>query len=436
MQLDYINIENFRPFKHLDIDLHPKMNVFIGLNGAGKTAILDCIAICFIPFISKLSKVNLFPRENPLTLKDTDIHIGTEKLNINAYINYNTENACKWWVSKEFGSNRNLNNFEYLNDYIKKLLNSLVENPTTNLPIISYYSTSRMNFDNTFKVNSNRSKYEYNQFLAYNKSLFTGLNSFNDFIIWFEDEEGYEDKMRLDKDHNYRNPKLQTVRRAIETFLNSFETNRIEFKNIRIKKERNENSVKYQNHIVSSLVISKNNVDFQLEQLSSGEKMMIMLIVDIARRMSIANPTLTNPLLGEGIILIDEIDLHLHPQWQREIIPALNNTFPNCQFIVTTHSPQVLSRLKKENIFIIEDDKIVKNPPHTYGKDTNSILFEIFNTLERPKHIQEKFDTCYKLIELEKFDKANEILTDLSNVLDEDDSEIIKVKSLLTFYEQ
>lgn len=436
MQLDNIYIENFRPFKRLNIDLHPKMNVFIGLNGSGKTAILDSIAISFIPFISKLSKVNLFPRENLLLLKDADIHIGSDKLIITAYINYGKSDACKWSQSREIGSNRNFNNFEYLNKYIKDFLLNLEENPSSNLPIISYYSTSRMNFDDTFKVSSNKSRYEYNQFLAYNKSLFTGVNSFNDFIVWFEDEEGYEDKMRLDKDPDYRNPKLQTVRNAIETFLNSFESNRVVFKNIRIKKERNENSIKYHSPIVSSLVISKNETDFQLEQLSSGEKMMIMLIVDIARRISIANPSLQNPLLGEGIIIIDEIDLHLHPQWQREIVPALNKTFPNCQFIITTHSPQVLSKIKKENIFIIEDDKILTNPPNTYGKDTNSILYEIFNTLERPKHIQDKFTKCYKLIETENFDKAREILTDLSNVLDEDDSEIVKIKSLLTFYEQ
>ena len=85
------------------------------------------------------------------------------------------------------------------------------------------------------------------QFSAYKKSLLTGLNSFGDFIIWFEEEEGYEDKIRLETDNKYRNPKLEVVRNAIEIFLNGFESMSSTFKNIRIKKERNENNFKYRN---------------------------------------------------------------------------------------------------------------------------------------------------------------------------------------------
>ncbi len=435
MQIDSLYIENFRPFKDLRINFNSNLNVIIGLNGAGKTAILDSIAIGFVPFITKLSKANLLSNENQLFIKDTDLHFGADKVLVNIYINDNSR-YCKWYVGKDFIKFKNVNNYTYLKEYTDEILKQLEENPLTNIPIISYYSISRMNIDDTIKVTSSKSRYEYNQFLAYKKSLFTGVNSFNDFIIWFEEEEGYEDKVRLETDNKYRNPKLQVVRNAIETFLNGFESVPSSYKNLRIKKERNDNNIKYRNHIVSSLVIKKNDIDFQLEQLSSGEKMMLMLVVDIARRLSIANPSLENPLLGEGIVLIDEIDLHLHPQWQREIIPSLTNTFSNCQFIITTHSPQIVSRVKKENIFIIENDIIVSNPPNTYGKDTNSILYEIFNTLERPKHIQDKFDKCYKLIETDKFEQAKEILSDLTTVLDDDDSEIIKIKSLLTFYEQ
>jgi predicted ATP-binding protein involved in virulence len=373
-----------------------------------------------------------------LVLKETDIHLGAEGLFINVSIKYNDSKGCKWWVKKGFETLRGSKdrNYTELKNYIVETIEHLEQNPLFNLPIICFYSISRMNFDDTVKATSSQSRYKYNQFSAYKKSLFTGLNSFSDFIIWFEEEEGYEDKMRLETDNNYRNPKLEVIRNAIERFLNGFESMSSTFKNIRIKKERNENNFKYRNSIMSSLVIKKNDKDFQLEQLSSGEKMMIMLIVDIARRISIANPSLKNPLEGEGIILIDEIDLHLHPQWQREIIPALTNTFPNCQFIITTHSPQVLSQVKKENIFIIEGNSIVSNPPHTYGKDANSILYEIFDTLERPKYIQDKLDECYKLIEMEKFGRTKEILKELTELLDQKDSEIVKIKSLLTFYEQ
>jgi len=432
MQIESIYLENFRPFKDLRIKFNSNLNVIIGLNGAGKTAILDGIAFALVPMLAKLMDNKWHSNIKKLSIKETDIHYGENEFVIQISLTDNSNTLFNWKIGKRIQPFKSLSNFDNLLNYTKQIEKKLEEDPSINLPIIVYYSSSRINFDINFIKPFKNNHYKYNQLSIYENALQSGLDNFNSFLNWFTEEEWYEDKMRLEKDTNYRNPKLQVIRTTIEVFLSFFETNRNDFKNLRIKKERSNNG----NSIITSLIISKNNIDFQLEQLSSGEKMMIMLIVDIARRISIANPSLTNPLLGEGIILIDEIDLHLHPQWQREIIPALNNTFPNCQFIVTTHSPQVLSRLKKENILIIEDDKIVKNPPHTYGKDTNSILFEIFNTLERPKHIQEKFDTCYKLIELEKFDKAKEILTDLSNELDEEDSDIIKVKSLLTFYEQ
>jgi len=160
-----------------------------------------------------------------------------------------------------------------------------------------------------------------------------------------------------------------------------------------------------------------------------------MLIVDIARRLSIANPSLDNPLLGEGIILIDEIDLHLHPQWQRDIVPAITQTFPNCQFIMTTHSPQVLSKVKKESVRLIEDNAIIYNIPNTYGRDSNSILGDIFNTLERPKHIKMKIDECFKNIDEESFEIAKKQLDELIAILGEDDLDLIRAKSLLIMYE-
>ena len=100
--------------------------------------------------------------------------------------------------------------------------------------------------------------------------------------------------------------------------------------------------------------IEKDGKSFDLSQMSDGEKNMITLVGDIARRLAIANPSSSDPLKGDGIILIDEIDLHLHPKWQRLMIPQLTTIFPNCQFIITTHSPQVIGNTKPENIFILE----------------------------------------------------------------------------------
>jgi predicted ATP-binding protein involved in virulence len=435
MHLTTLHLQNFRPFNDLTIEFNQNLNlnVLIGINGAGKSAILDAIAIALSPFLSRLSKRGLFQSEIQFGFKETDIKLGNENAKIR--ISVNGISNCEWEIKKSLLQQTVKNDFSSLNDFVKLYQNELLNNNLFNLPIIAYYPIERMVFDNSSKNTLKKKKYEYLQYLAYQNSLSPSINKFNEFIGWFAEEEGYEDKVLLEKDNSYRNPKLQTIRSAIELFLSLFETFGSSFSNIRIKKERNENGIKYYSGIVSSLVISKNGEDFELEQLSSGEKMIIMLVVDIAKKLTIANPSRDNPLEGDGIVLIDEIDLHLHPQWQRDIVPALCKTFPKCQFIITTHSPQVLSKIRKENIFIIEDNKIVKNTPFTYGKDSNSILFDIFNTIERPQAIQEKIDKCFRLLDEENYEAGQKMIEELSSILGENDSEIVRAKSLLTFYQ-
>jgi predicted ATP-binding protein involved in virulence len=150
--------------------------------------------------------------------------------------------------------------------------------------------------------------------------------------------------------------------------------------------------------------------------------------------LAIANPDPTkNALEGEGIVLIDEIELHLHPQWQRDIIPRLTSTFPNCQFIVTTHSPQVLSNVKKENVFIVEDFQVYPADHPTFGRDSNSILSELMGVSERPIEIQNKLTECLYKIDDGQIEEAKILLRELSDLLGYNDSEIVKANTLISF---
>ena len=138
-----------------------------------------------------------------------------------------------------------------------------------------------------------------------------------------------------------------------------------------------------------------------MEQLSDGEKGFITLIGDIARRLAIANPESKNPLLGEGIILIDEIELHLHPSWQIEIIPQLRDTFPNCQFIIITHSPLVLSSIRNfdnEKLIPLKNGSLINLTETPYGKQVQDLLFSVFDVKTiRNIEVQEKFKLLDKL---------------------------------------
>ena len=96
------------------------------------------------------------------------------------------------------------------------------------------------------------------------------------------------------------------------------------------------------------------------------KKSLLALVGDIARRLILANPSLENPLYGEGIVLIDEIELHLHPKWQREVINKLREVFPNIQFILTTHSPQVISEISRECLHILSWNNKQQQPVEAF----------------------------------------------------------------------
>jgi predicted ATP-binding protein involved in virulence len=271
---------------------------------------------------------------------------------------------------------------------------------------------------------------KFNQLSTYDNFLKLRIYDLTTFTSWFEAETDYENTIRLDENPQYRSPQIQTIRHAIALFLT--ELNQTQFANLRIKKiKQNGANLGFDDSILSQLIITKNNIDLDLIQLSSGEKSVLLLAIDIAMRLAIANPSRENALEGDGIIMIDEIELHLHPQWQRQIIPALMATFPNCQFIVTTHSPQVVSQVKKENIIILDNNQVVKNVPFTYGKDSNTLLNEVFQIPERPIEIQKQLDKCFKLIDMEKWTDAKIALRDLATTLGENDPDVLRADAML-----
>jgi predicted ATP-binding protein involved in virulence len=144
--------------------------------------------------------------------------------------------------------------------------------------------------------------------------------------------------------------------------------------------------------------VEKQGQELIVNQLSDGEKCLLAMVGDLARRLAIANPSLENPLQGEGVVLIDEIELHLHPKWQREIIPALTRTFPNCQFIATTHSPQVISEVKPNGIYILEatsEGVVARRPESSYGRDSNRILEDLMGVPARPQEIKDDILKCF-----------------------------------------
>lgn len=444
MRIKELRLKNFRGFKELEIKF-PESNllVLVGINGSGKSSILDCIAMFLSKFVSEFCKKNDHGSEFLITENDINVDaestysVLTMKSNLKQKIS--ADNMFSWEIgesrTRSFPTIPDVRNLPLPEEYKYHLISEFQtrsnqkETDLMNLPVLVYYQNQKIFIESP--AVSEPGKYEFNQSYAYEGAFKKGIHDFNDFVSWFKDEEDWENQQKIKEGITFVNKNLEVIRRAIKTYLNEFPSTG--FSGLHVVRTKRDKTFRFDSRYESSLVIEKNGKSLKLEQLSDGEKMLLLVVSDLARRLSIANPGLKDALHGEGIVLIDEIDLHLHPQWQRQVIPALRRTFPHCQFVATTHSPQVLSNVEKENIVILEDFKIVEKTPFTYGRDSNSILYELMNVEERPAAVKNELDKLYRLIDGEKIDEARKELKKLEAVLGENDKDIVRANMYIDF---
>ncbi|WP_442935840.1 AAA family ATPase [Nostoc sp.] len=374
-------MESFRGIGDLTLDFHQtEPTVLIGINGVGKSSILDCLAILLSQFLGRIaSNEDIFtPANQSINILGSQISIqghisgnvnlysgnsdqsrwfGEQNSKIRDFSEQDITNGCEethnkikilldslsvnWFLENgRKGNGKNLNNYqEQLKAVVEEIHRKWQANPQTNLPLAVYYRLNRAVIDISLEISKD---YSFQQTDAYEQALNGVEISFSTFFQWFRTLEDLENEKRRDTS-SYRNHQLEAVRQAISSLIPYFSNLRVRRSPLR-------------------MTVEKQGEEFIINQLSDGEKCLLAMVGDLARRLAIANPSLPDPLQGSGVVLIDEIELHLHPKWQREIIPALTRTFPNCQFIVTTHSPQVISQVKPEGIFITQSQRKTDKP--------------------------------------------------------------------------
>lgn len=421
MKIKELHLQNFRGFEDVTIQF-PETNVcvFIGANGSGKSSVLDGI---FIMLDGQLSKPDQ-DFDSRSNLQKDDVQIGFEKaeykikietdkevFDLEATQTYNYSNSAISLLSK-------LNGFK---EKVQKLKSS---------PLFQKYSSKRFLLGKQQAINYAKEIDKRNILIH---QFFIETKNFDEFITWFKDLEDSENAEKIaKKDFNLNNPLLYFIRQAINVFLTEF--NEKKFNNLKVFREETTIATEVNGKSETTLTIEKNGLPFKLQQLSEGEKLILMTVCDIARKIILLNPQLNDPLNGDGIILIDEIELHLHPQWQRNVIPALRKTFPNIQFIITTHSPQVLSNIDNNEVVLLQNGKAFQNFANNFGQDSNTILTDFFDTSERPDEIKSELEKLFKLIELEENEEAINLLKKLIEKLGENDYYLIKAKTELDFF--
>jgi len=443
MNVKQFKLHNIGRFQHLNVPLAPTENfagnvtIFIGNNGSGKTFLLNSLATSLSWLVSRLRT----EKGSGSPIVETVIKNGANSSAIDVdltYKNDNSDQGISWRLAKtrqgRVGDYRT--KLDQLTQLCRHFRESLSENDQLSLPLIAFYPVERVVLDIPLKI---RGKHHFMQVDGYDNSLSQGVD-FQYFFEWFREREDSENESGISDDivnslkkslpdftsdvfsksvsellerHKLsRDPQLNAVRNAISHFMPGFSR-------LRVRRKP---------HLHMS--IDKEGETLNVLQLSQGEKSLMVLVGDIARRLAMMNPALENPLHGDGIVLIDEVDMHLHPQWQRSLVARLTQTFPNIQFILTTHSPLVISDDKTSLVYLLDGDEL-RPYDELYGHDVNSVLLEVMDTAIRNEVVDEQLGDLLDAIQDKQFTTARALLEKLKKDLPDSNIELMKAQLLL-----
>lgn len=340
MRIADLEITNFRSFKSLSLIPGKRLTLLLGENGAGKTNILDGIAV------GLGAVATLLPEVKGISFKKDDLRqVKNEKAPFTR-VKLTTEDGIVWdrterknKLPRRLLKNTRAVGLSNLKSYLEDLYEQLeMDQNEIDLPLFAYYGVSRAVMD----VPLSRKGFpkNYHRYQALQGALEADIR-FRAAFKWFYAKEQEELRLQRDKKNfEVYLPELQVVRMAIEQTFPGISNPQIETNPLR-------------------LVVEENGENLNITQLSDGYKTMLALIIDLASRMALANPHLgEGALKSKAMVMIDEIDLHLHPEWQRRVVSDLLRVFPNAQFFLTTHSP-----------YIVESINNLLQQGHSYDKD-------------------------------------------------------------------
>ncbi|HDR4858359.1 AAA family ATPase [Bacillus thuringiensis] len=407
MKIKEIELKNFHGFKHRHIAFNENFTVLIGDNGTGKTAILDGLTIALGAYFSgfKGVKSRYFRKDEILTRhfmfgKKLDIQ-GQYPVKVFTKGIIESEEVCWSREINDKGGTTTSKNAKSIMKYATKYQAEVRHGVSIVLPIISYYSTQRLWVQKNDKKNDRPTKLKYDRLEGYENTL-DPMSDIKKIFKWIEEMRYIELQEQEPIDI------LSAVNNAIAECVEDCDFVRYDVKHHKL------------------MVFKKNGEDpIPFELLSDGYRSVVGLVADLASRMAMLNPFLGDDVckLTPGVVLIDEIDLHLHPKWQRKIVKDLKRAFPKVQFIVTTHSPFIVQSLEPgelRKLNKIDDDESVPSEEFV-SKSIEDISENVMDI----KGVQrsEKLNDMFKA--------AQRYYTLLDKGVNESDPELKKIKAEL-----
>lgn len=428
MKLNKITLANFRGFDQIDLDFADDVTVIAGVNGVGKSGVLKALTSALSLALPRFTVC----REPSLGLNDTDVQSGKLGLSMSVTLGFDSAKAivdltCAAPLAADRAeilikrrddlrfatreTKKGSKEEQDINDEIRRIeiqldqasdiaaVRILPDDAATNgdelveslkgdskQPLAVFYSTSR--FLSRLPPTLPKTK-KIDAATAYDKAINQLEVSLNDFANWYRvvaSEATAATKDRL----------FQQLEQAIETFLP-------EVRNLVLHDGR-----------PPRFSVTKGGNSLFLEQLSDGERGLLALVFDLTRRLAIANPKSDNPIAeGVALVLIDEIELHLHPSWQRRVLRLFQSTFTRCQFVVSTHSPQVIGQVRPEKLRLLHHDEsgkvVLANASQSFGMDSSWILQNIMGVPARDYETEQRLSAIYQAIDEDRLDEARHL---------------------------
>lgn len=382
-------MQNFRCYTDFTMQFSPKVTVIVAENGKGKTAILDGLAITMAPYLAAFPGIkarNFQPNDVRMVVDVPQTQDELQIKRMKYLLPVVLETEVKADDGKAYSWKRELKSVKgktssvsakFVSDYGKRIADELNQPGDQDiiLPVLGYYGTSRMWNDSSLLK---RKKVDLSRSSGYVECL-EPSGSYNTFAQWFR----YATESALEYDHiiaekklNKKNPYreiLNAINKAIVTCIQSMGWT----------------DLKYSFAAQNLLICHPEKGELPLEAMSDGARSVISMAADIAYRMSRLNPDMGEDvtLKTSGVVLIDEVDMHLHPSWQQTVVNDLVKAFPKVQFIVTTHSPQVLTSVPAECIRILhwDNDLVdIEEPTFSLGAESSQLLRDIQHVESRP----------------------------------------------------
>lgn len=395
MNISNVEIHNFKGIDDLEIIFKTGFNLIKGENGKGKTSILEAIVVGLGGYVAGVDGVDTrhFTKDEikKVFYPTGDGTLAAKyQLPTQVTLTVDMDNGDVFtWTRGRTSTNASRSTIQPRD--IVKYAENISNKENSILPLISYQSAGRV-WTQKREKNKKVSRKKNLRTYGYNDALIDASNT-KLLLNWClkMEQVSWQKKQSI--------AEYEASKKAVADFMNYME-------------DRNDCSVFYDNQ-TDDLMYKAGDICLPINDLSAGYQSMIWMVFDIAYRMALLNPFLLDYITETpGIILIDEIDLHLHPKWQWSIINALKNVFPNIQFIATTHSPFLFASAK--DVFVIDiDDKQPKYKMSHYGIDIKTSVKQFQGDYDLPKDVEMDVNRFYSAMDNENYNDAKKILDDL-----------------------